>query len=150
MSSDEILSCFIYVIVKAGAYEIPALLTFVCYFTLEEHQDQFDFDKTTLQAAILFITTQLSKLCEPTLHYTYRDDKSCFEDQALLTSSMRSHGSITSDVDQFMKEVLKDEQDSKNLFHKKQRSLYSKQGMLGDIISPTCQLLRVTTNLVLS
>ena len=60
MSSDEILSCFIYVIVKAGAYEIPALLTFVCYFTLEEHQDQFDFDKTTLQAAILFITTQLT------------------------------------------------------------------------------------------
>lgn len=37
MSSDEILSCFIYVIVKAGAVEIPALITFVCYFTLEEH-----------------------------------------------------------------------------------------------------------------
>ena len=36
MSPDEILSCFIYVIVKAHATDIPALLTFVCYFTLEE------------------------------------------------------------------------------------------------------------------
>ena len=82
MSSDELLSCFIYVLIKARAFDMPALLTFVGYFTLEAHQDEFDFVNTTLQAAILFITTQVARLCEPTLHYTYRDDKSCFEEKS--------------------------------------------------------------------
>mmetsp|Transcript_6213 Transcript_6213/g.8302 ORF Transcript_6213/g.8302 Transcript_6213/m.8302 type:complete len:111 (+) Transcript_6213:687-1019(+) len=90
MSSDEILSCLIYVLVKARATDMPALLTFVGYFTLEEHQDEFDFVRTTLSAAVLFITTQLSKLCEPTLHYTYKDDKSCFEERNLTTGGGKS------------------------------------------------------------
>lgn len=35
MSSDELLSCFIYVLVKSESYQMPALLTIINYFTLE-------------------------------------------------------------------------------------------------------------------
>ena len=37
MSSDEILSCLIYVLVKANRSDTIAILTMVNYFTLEEH-----------------------------------------------------------------------------------------------------------------
>ena len=52
MGPDELLSCFIYVIVKAEACDMPALLTLVEHFTLEEGQDKFEFISTTLNAAI--------------------------------------------------------------------------------------------------
>ena len=76
MGPDELLSCFIYVIVKAEACDMPALLTLVEHFTLEEGQDKFEFISTTLNAAIQFIRTELVKLEEPTLHYTYVDGQS--------------------------------------------------------------------------
>ena len=85
MSSDELLSCLIYVLVKSHATDTPALLTFISYFTLEELYEQFGFIATTLQAAIAFIRTEISKLCEPTLHYTYLDGKSCFEEKHITT-----------------------------------------------------------------
>jgi len=86
MSSDELLSCFIYVLVKSGSYEMPALLTIINYFTLDEHQFEFEFISTTLNAAVMFVRTELVKLCEPTLHYTYIDGKSCFGDKNFLPS----------------------------------------------------------------
>ena len=52
MGSDELLSCFIYILVKAGAHELPALLTMVQYFTLEQEDDDLDFVSTTFNAAI--------------------------------------------------------------------------------------------------
>ena len=83
MGSDELLSCFIYILVKASAHELPALLTMIEYFTLEQQvddeglkQDDLDFVSTTFNAAIQFVRTELVKLCEPTLHYTYIDGKS--------------------------------------------------------------------------
>ena len=36
MSSDEFLSCLIYVMVKAKAADLSALISMVSYFTLEE------------------------------------------------------------------------------------------------------------------
>ena len=80
MGPDDLLSCFIYVLVKAHAHDTPALLTLVNYYTLEEHQGEFEFVNTTLSASIQFIRTELVKLCEPTLHYTYIDGKSCIDD----------------------------------------------------------------------
>ncbi len=81
MSSDELLSCFIYVLVKSNSTDTPALLTFVSYFTLEELYEEFEYIGITLQASIAFIRTEISKLCEPTLHYTYVDGKSCYEEK---------------------------------------------------------------------
>ena len=80
MGPDDLLSCFIYVLVKAHAHDTPALLTLVNYYTLEEHQGEFEFVNTTLSASIQFIRTELVKLCEPTLHYTYIDGRSCIDD----------------------------------------------------------------------
>ena len=39
MSSDDLLSCFIYILLKAGVAEMPALTTFIGYYTLDESQD---------------------------------------------------------------------------------------------------------------
>ena len=36
---------------------------------------------TTLSAALMFIRTEVARLCEPTLHYTYIDGKSCLGDK---------------------------------------------------------------------
>ena len=80
MGPDDLLSCFIYVLVKAHAHDTPALLTLVNYYTLEEHQGEFEFVNTTVSASIQFIRTELVKLCEPTLHYTYIDGKSCIDE----------------------------------------------------------------------
>ena len=52
---DTILSCLIYVLVKANIPEIPVYLSMISYFTLEQHQQDFEFMNTTLQAAIVFI-----------------------------------------------------------------------------------------------
>ena len=52
---DVILSCLIYVLVKANSPEIPVYLSIISYFTLEQHQQDFEFMNTTLQAAIVFI-----------------------------------------------------------------------------------------------
>ena len=84
MGSDELLSCFIYILVKASSHEMPALLTLISYFTLEQDdqtQNDFDFVSTTFNAAIQFVRTELVKLCEPTLHYTYLDEKSYLGDR---------------------------------------------------------------------
>ena len=44
-------------------------------------QDDLDFVSTTFNAAIQFVRTELVKLCEPTLHYTYIDGKSYLGDR---------------------------------------------------------------------
>ena len=104
MSSDELLSCLIYVLVKARATDAPALLTFVSYFTLERLQDSFEYVSTTAQAAILFIRTELSKLCEPTLHYTYVDGKSYLGDKQELYN--RTASEVAAPVDPYGSEAF--------------------------------------------
>ena len=139
MSSDEILSCFIYVLIKARAFDMPALLTFVGYFTLEEHQDEFEFVKTTLLAAILFITTQVAKLCEPTLHYTYRDDKSCFDEKTqTVRESDQIRDSMTSlpeppsqEQEKFLNDFIKEQQKDHKVWIAKHQSLYSRYHSIG-------------------
>lgn len=48
MGPDELLSCFIYVLVKANCYDLPALLTLVESYTLEDYQGEFEFISTSL------------------------------------------------------------------------------------------------------
>lgn len=55
MSSDELLSCFIYILLKSGHAHIPAILTFINYYSLDESQDEFEFINTTLCAAVQFV-----------------------------------------------------------------------------------------------
>ena len=50
-------------------------------------QDDLDFVSTTFNAAIQFVKTELVKLCEPTLHYTYVDGKSYLGERNHLTPS---------------------------------------------------------------
>ena len=52
---DVVLSCMIYVLVKANMAEIPVYLSMISYFTLDQHQEDFEYVNTTLQAATLFI-----------------------------------------------------------------------------------------------
>ena len=74
---DVVLSCMIYVLVKANIPEIPVYLSMVGYFTLDQHQEDFEYVSTTLQAATMFIRHEIHKLHDATLHYTYVDGKSC-------------------------------------------------------------------------
>lgn len=76
ITPDELLSCLIYILVKANAIEMPALLSIAGHFTLESRSELFDYMQTTLNAALLFIRYEMNRLGEPTLHYTYLDGKS--------------------------------------------------------------------------
>ena len=73
---DVVLSCMIYVLVKANIPEIPVYLSMIGYFTLDQHQEDFEYVNTTLQAATMFIRQEVHKLHEATVHYTYVDGKS--------------------------------------------------------------------------
>ena len=71
MGPDELLSCFIYVIVKAEACDMPALLTLVEHFTLEEGQDKFEFISTNLsikKSVKTKIISQSYEIIEPCLN----------------------------------------------------------------------------------
>lgn len=87
MSSDELLSCVIYILLKSGYADLPAILTFINYYSLDESQNEFEYINTTLRAAVQFVQTEVAKLSEPTLHYTYIDGKSCLGDKNFTHSN---------------------------------------------------------------
>jgi len=79
--------------------QIPALLSLVESFTLDKRLHEFDFVHSNLQAVLSFIRYEISKLQEPTMHYTYLDGQSVYIPASKVRGKPENRGTRTGEYD---------------------------------------------------